>query len=171
MDVGYGEHHVDLLALGILDRLPHGVDIGASRACQRGDHRSPDLASDTLHRVEIAGRREGEAGLDDVNAQAGELPGDRHLLIRCQRCAGGLLAVAQRRIEDKDAVARGLRYGGLHQLLAFLSAFSHGLIARRSEPTFSINSLLARRRQALKAGRPAWFSTIQVRAKAPAWIS
>ncbi len=75
---------MDLLALGILDGLPHGIDVGTRGARERGDHRSPDLAGDPLHRLEIAWGGEGEAGLDHVHAQTRELPGDGQLLIRRQ---------------------------------------------------------------------------------------
>src|SRR5207253_9746111 len=109
-----------------------------------GGHRAPDLAGDPLHRLEVAGGGEGKAGLEHVDAQTGELPGDRDLLIRRQRCARRLLAVTQGRIEDENAVARRRPYRALHQWLAFLSAFSQGIMARSSEPTFSISSDLAR---------------------------
>jgi hypothetical protein len=114
MDVRHREHHVDLLALGILDGLPHGIDIRTRRPRQRGDHRASNLPGDPLHRLEIAGGGEGEAGLDHVDAEPRELPGDRQFLIRRQRGAGRLLAVAQGGIEDEYAVAGRCRYSGLH---------------------------------------------------------
>ena len=54
--------------------------------------------------LEVAGRGDREAGLDDVDAEARELVGDLELLGRVQRDAGRLLAVAQRRVEDQYAV-------------------------------------------------------------------
>ena len=55
-----------------------------------------------LHGLEVAGRGDGEAGLDDVHVEQLELPGDLQLLRRVQRRPGRLLAVAQRRVEDAD---------------------------------------------------------------------
>jgi hypothetical protein len=54
--------------------------------------------------VPFAGRRDREAGLDDVDAQPVELAGDLDLLLRVQRDAGRLLAVPERRVEDTDGV-------------------------------------------------------------------
>ena len=62
------------------------------------------VAGDRLDRLEVAGRGDREAGLDHVDAEARELLGDLDLLLRVERDPGGLLAVAQRRVEDVDAV-------------------------------------------------------------------
>ena len=66
--------------------------------------RALDLAGDRLHGLEVAGRGDREAGLDDVDAQARELLGDLELLGRVERDARRLLAVAQRRVEDQYSV-------------------------------------------------------------------
>ena len=66
--------------------------------------RALDLAGDRLDGLEVAGRGDREAGLDHVDAQPRELLGDLELLGGVQRDAGRLLAVAQRRVEDVDAV-------------------------------------------------------------------
>src|ERR1700694_882597 len=169
MDVGDGQHHVDLLPLRLLHGLPHRVDIRTGGPGEGGDHRSLDLARDTLHRLEVAGGREREAGLDDVDAQKGELARDDKLLVGVERSARRLLPVAQRGVEDVDAVVYSIWCA--HQFFAFPSGFNHGIMARSSVPTFSMSSPLARCREALKVGRPAWFSRIQVRAKVPSWLS
>ena len=54
------------------------------------------------HGLEVARRGDREAGLDHVDAEPGELAGDLDLLLRVQRDARGLLAVAQGRVEDLD---------------------------------------------------------------------
>ena len=59
------------------------------------------LARDRLHRLEVARRGDREAGLDHVDAEPRELLGDLQLLLRVQRDARRLLAVAQRRVEDR----------------------------------------------------------------------
>ena len=62
------------------------------------------VVGDRLDGLEVAGRGDREAGLDHVDAEAGELLRDLDLLLRVQRDAGRLLAVAQGRIEDVDPV-------------------------------------------------------------------
>src|SRR3954468_22939887 len=78
--------------------------VGGVRAGEPGDHGAVDLAGDRLHGLEVARRGDREAGFDDVDAQARELVGDLELLLRVERDAGRLLAVAQRRVEDDDPV-------------------------------------------------------------------
>ena len=61
-------------------------------------------AADRLHRLEVARRRDREAGLHDVHAELGELVRHPELLGHGHAAAGGLLAVAQRGVEDEDSV-------------------------------------------------------------------
>ena len=49
---------------------------------------------------EILGRGVGIAGLDDVDAETGELAGDGKFLAAAEAGAGRLLAIAQGGIED-----------------------------------------------------------------------
>ena len=67
----------------------------------------PHRAAIALHRLEVAVRGDREAGFDDVDAQAIELLGQAQLLGRRHAEARGLLAVAERRVEDcvRDLVA------------------------------------------------------------------
>ncbi len=58
-------------------------------------------------RLEIALGGDREARLDDVDAHLVEQLGDLELLVVGHRGAGRLLAVAQRRVEDHDAVLLG----------------------------------------------------------------
>ena len=55
--------------------------------------------ADELDGLEIFGRGVGIAGLDDVDVQLRQLPGDHELLAAAEARAGGLLAVSQRGIE------------------------------------------------------------------------
>ena len=69
-------------------------------------------AGDGLHRLEVAGRGDGEAGLDDVHAEVREGVGHLQLLGQVHAGAGRLLAVAQGGVEDDQAVvghSQGLR--------------------------------------------------------------
>ena len=73
-------------------------------AGQRRDHRAVDLAGDRLHRLEVAGRGDREAGLDHVDPESRQLLGDLELLLGVQGDARRLLAIAQRRVEDQYSV-------------------------------------------------------------------
>ena len=114
VDVGGRDEGVDAGALGVLDRVPGRVDVGLVGAREAADHGALDLAGDRLDGLEVAGRGDREAGLDHVDAEAGELLRDLDLLLRVQGDARRLLAVAQRRIEDVDPV-----------LLGYLGCFAH----------------------------------------------
>ena len=63
-----------------------------------------DFAGDLLHGVEVAFAGHREAGFDDIDTQPGELAGDFEFLAQVHRRAGALLAIAERRVEDDDAV-------------------------------------------------------------------
>ena len=63
----------------------------------------------------------GKPGLDHVDAEPGELLRDLDLLLRVQRDAGRLLAVAQRRVEDLDAVLLWYFGGPVHGLLLLIA--------------------------------------------------
>jgi hypothetical protein len=95
---------VDPRALRVLDRVPGGVDVGLVGASEPADHGTLDLAGDRLDRLEVTRRGDREPGLDHVDAQACQLLCDLHLLAGVQRDAGRLLAVAQRGVEDVDAI-------------------------------------------------------------------
>ena len=68
------------------------------------DDRAAHGLGDRLDRLEVAVGRDREAGLDDVDPEAGELLGDLQLLGDVERDAGRLLAVSQCRVEDLDRV-------------------------------------------------------------------
>ena len=104
VDVGGRDEGVDARPLGVLDRVPGGVDVGRRRAREAADHRPLDRLGDRRDRFRVTGRGDREAGLDDVDPEPRELMGDLELFLDVQRDPRGLLAVAQRRVEDVDAV-------------------------------------------------------------------
>ena len=64
-----------------------GLDITPGRPGQATDDGSINAAhhlSDALDSAEIPGAGKGKTGLDDVHSQAGELLGDRQLLLEVQ---------------------------------------------------------------------------------------
>src|SRR5581483_914743 len=66
-----------------------------------------ERVGDASYGLEVARRGGGEAGLDDVHAEALELARDRELLLDVHRASGRLLAVAQGGVEDADVVGVG----------------------------------------------------------------
>ena len=107
VDVAGGDEGVDARPGGVTHRVPAAVDVGGDRARQARDHGAPDLAGDVADRLEVALRGHGEARLDDVDAEARELPGQGELLRVVHGEARRLLAVAQRGVEDQDPPAHG----------------------------------------------------------------
>ena len=61
-----------------------------------------DGSGDLADGLEVAGRSDGEARLDDVDSQVDQRLGDLHFLGEVHAGAGRLLAVAQRRVENYD---------------------------------------------------------------------
>ncbi len=111
---------VDARAGGGLERGGGGLDVVGDGARQAADDGGvAHLGADALHALEVAGARDREAGLDDVDAQAHELAGDLELLLGVHGGARRLLAVAQGGVEDEDAVGgvRGGVLGSAHGVL------------------------------------------------------
>lgn len=103
-----GRHEgVDPRPLGMAHRLAGPGDVGGNRAGEPRDGGALGPPGDLRHGLEIAVRRDGKAGLDDVDAHRIEQLGHRELLVEGHGGAGALLAVAQRGVEDYDAVAGG----------------------------------------------------------------
>src|SRR5581483_10240988 len=105
MDGAGGEEDMDAAARGVAERLAGARDVSPVATGQAADHRPLHLAGNRLHRFEVARRSNGEAGLDDVHPQVGQRPGYLELLAEVHARAGGLLAVAERRVEDDQLVA------------------------------------------------------------------
>ena len=78
--------------------------IGAGQAGDGGVLGPP---GDLGHGLEIAVRGDREARLDDVDAHGVEQFGDLELFLEGHRGAGALLAVAERGVEDQNAVLGG----------------------------------------------------------------
>ncbi len=88
------------------------VDVLERRARKPADDGVLGALGDLVHGREVAFRGDREAGLDDVDAHLVEHLGDLELLLMRHGGAGALLAVAQRGVEDDDAVLLGLVGGG-----------------------------------------------------------
>ena len=103
---------MDAPAGRVLERLPGAVDVGLAAAGQAADDRPPDLPARSRGRPRSRPARRREAGLDHVDAQVGQGLGDLQLLAPGSCGAGRLLAVAERGVEDDDAVGSGLVHAG-----------------------------------------------------------
>src|SRR5262249_32938842 len=76
------------------------------------DDRPADLAGDGLDGLEVAGRGDGEAGLDHIDAEVAQGAGHLELFGEVHAGAGRLFAVAEGGVEDDQAVVghgKGLR--------------------------------------------------------------
>ena len=99
-----------------LKRIPGDVDVFWLAAGQPGDHRPLDFQGDAPDRRGVVRGGDGEAGLDDVDAQLGKLERDLDLLVGGERRAGRLLAVTKRRIKDQESVHGSSLVGQPHDL-------------------------------------------------------
>ena len=104
MDFRGRDENVNSGMRGLVDCAQRRIDVLFAGAREAQHHRSGHRLRDSIHRLEVAGRRSGEAGLDDIDVEPFELPRQRDLLLDVHRASGRLLAVAQRRVEDSDVV-------------------------------------------------------------------
>jgi hypothetical protein len=102
------DEDVQARPLGVPDGFPRPIDVREPGAGQAGDGRAAHALGDGLDGLEVTRAGDREAGLDDVDAEMGELLGDLELLGHVQRDAGRLLAVPQRGVEDPYFVHLGL---------------------------------------------------------------
>ena len=104
MKIRRGDERVDARRAAPFSDSPGALDVVGPAARQRRDDRPSYPRGDTLDPFGIGVGGNREAGLDQVHAERVELPGQLHLLVRPQREARGLLAVAQGGVEDRDPV-------------------------------------------------------------------
>ena len=104
VDGAGGEEDVHPRPLGVAQGRPGALDVGAGGAGEPADGGAAHLAGDGLHRLEVAGRGGGETGLDDVDAKGLERSRHFQFLGEVHARARRLLAVAQRGVEDGDAL-------------------------------------------------------------------
>ena len=94
---------VDAGTLGGLQCLGSAVDVLVNCARKANDHGVvAGEAANLLHGAEVAGRRDGEASLNDVDVKAQQLLSDNELLLGVHGRAGRLLTVTQGGVEDGD---------------------------------------------------------------------
>ncbi len=104
MDGGGGDKGMDAKRLGDPQGFASGVDILGQGAGEGADPAVFDVAGDGLHRLKIAGRRDREAHLHDVDTEPFQCLGDLQLLLDCQTGRQGLLTITQGGVEYDDPI-------------------------------------------------------------------
>ncbi len=99
-----GQEDVDARPGGAVQGFPGAVDVVPIAPSQPADHRPFNLPGDRLHGLEVPGRCDGETRLDDINAEFTEGTSHLELLGEVHARSRRLLAVAQRGVEDDQAV-------------------------------------------------------------------
>ncbi len=89
---------------GGLDGAGGGLDVFAFAAGEGGDAGAAHLAGDLADGVGVALGGDGEAGLEDVDAEGRKLMGHAQLFVVVHGAAGGLFAVAEGGVEEDDLV-------------------------------------------------------------------
>ena len=106
MQVAGSQKDVDAGAVGELQGAGGHLDVFGLGAGQRGDARLANGLGDGGDGREVALRGHGEAGLDDIHAQIFQGMGHGQLFLRRHAAAGRLFAVAQRGVEEDNAIGR-----------------------------------------------------------------
>ena len=99
-----GEEHVDAVTGSLGERARGELDVLEAAARQGADDRTLHFACHRLHAVEVAARGGRETRLDDVHAELGERARHAQLLGPGHAAPRGLLAVAQRGVEDQHSI-------------------------------------------------------------------
>ena len=161
VEVRRGDERVEARPGAAVERLERAVHVRVHGARERGDNGTADGLRDGADAREVVLRGDREPGLEDVHAELVELDGEAHLLRLAHREAGRLLAVPERRVEDRDARPNvALRVHG-HATFPMTTGWRNGIFSRSSAPTVSRSCVRSFSRVASKFGRPARFSAIQ----------
>ena len=89
------------------ERLPGTVDVLFQTAGQAANHGPiAELAGDLANGLEVPRRSDGKTGLNHIDAEIDERPGNFQLFGRVHAAAGRLLSVAQRRVENRNFFGR-----------------------------------------------------------------
>ena len=119
-------------AVGGLDGAGGGLDIFAAGAGESSDAGAADFARDGADGLEVAGAGDGKASLEEVDTEGGELVSHAQFFGVVHGASGALLAVAQRGVEEEDAIA-GCRLpaGNCSRCVRFWCTHAH---LRRLQP-------------------------------------
>ena len=150
-----GDEGVDASLGGRLNGLPAPVDVLVGGARQATDGGTLDGRGDGVHSLEVTLAGNGEAGLDVVNPQTGQLLGDLQLLPHVQGDARGLLAVAKGGVEDDHPIGTHLLTHGWYSFPGSPGGALHlvGLSARCDRHPEPLRSVPEKRRTSWPGGR------------------
>ena len=109
MQIGGGEKRVNARPRGRLERVRRLLDVLPAAAGERRNRGPPNLPRHLLHRFGVRRRSDGEARLDDVDAQRIERLGQCDFRRHVHRESRRLLAVAQGRVEN-DYTGRSISH-------------------------------------------------------------
>jgi hypothetical protein len=104
MQLGGRDEGVDARARGVLERLSGPFDVGPAASSERGHGRPADLGGNAPDRLGVGVGGNREARLDDVHAQRIERAREARFFLDVHRESGGLFAVAERRVEDRESI-------------------------------------------------------------------
>ena len=115
VNVAGGQKGVNALARGRCHGIGASFDVaacGTGQAANHGAIGAANLAGNGLHRIEVARARERKSGLDDVDAQAGQLLSNGQLFIQIQAGPRRLFPIPEGGVEDQHParVARHTSY-------------------------------------------------------------
>ena len=107
MAVAGSDSGVDAFALGEAKCFCGAVDVFFHGAGEGADGGPGDGFGDFDDGIEVAGAGDGEAGFDDIDAEAFQLLGDLNLLNRVELASGHLFAVAEGGVKNVKSFAHG----------------------------------------------------------------
>ena len=96
--------HVNTMLLSTLNSLVNFFDVGGIAARKSANDWAEIAVSDSLDRLEVAGRGGRKPGLYDVDLKLGKSLRYPQFLPESHAATGGLLAIPQGGVEDPDPV-------------------------------------------------------------------
>src|SRR5581483_3503573 len=103
MDIRGSQKYVNAGTSRVLQRFPGALDVWAASAGKPRDNGPPDRLRNRLHRLEVAIRGDRKSSLDYIHAQTVKLLRQSQLLLLVHAAARRLLAIAKRRIKNRDS--------------------------------------------------------------------
>src|SRR5215470_9456530 len=102
MQVGGRKKGVDSREFRVLERNPRMFDVLLAGACQPGNSGTMHLIGNQSHRLQLVVGSNRETCLDDVHAEALQLPRQAQLVFYSHTATGGLLAIPQAGVKNRD---------------------------------------------------------------------
>ena len=97
------DEHVDAASRRRCERPSGAVDVRRVTAGKRGNHRTADVRGDHPDGLGVGVRGDGKPCFDDICAEGRQLARHLQLFVRAHRESGGLFAVPERRVENRQS--------------------------------------------------------------------